>query len=200
MTRVRNATTSLPIHGRSSSLSKISAYNIKPVTPPEGRIIYHYQDVIQKPFEFEKTIYNDLLERLLSERDKAKKSLDNDTKDLAHQITSLVKQYNSLVEILVKIEAVEGYQIDQALQHFLVFHRHAFSAYGITIRQFLYLEYDPILLKSKLAIEGYKKSRAYFFSNKGLIVELFYLFDRLVTGLDNQSTNVHYGHMLDIKA
>ncbi len=200
MTRLRNATTSLPIHGRSSSLSKISAYNIKPVTPPEGRIIYHYQDVIQKPFGFEKTVYNELLERLLSERDKAKKTLDNDTKDLVQQITSLVKQYNSLVEILVKIEAVEGYQIDQALQHFLVFHRHAFSAYGITIRQFLYLEYDPILLKAKLTKEGNKKTRVYFFSNKGLIVELFYLFDRLVTGLDNQSTNIHYGHMLDIKA
>lgn len=200
MTRVRNATTSLPIHGRSSSSTKISAYNIKPVTPPEGRIIYHYHDLTQKPLKYEKPVYNDLLHRLLTERDIAKKSLNQEMTDLLEQITLLIKQYNGLVEILVKIEAIEGYQIDQVLQHFLVFHRPAFKVYGIDIRQFLYLEYDPILLKAKLTKEGLKKSKYHFLGNKGLLSELLYLFDRLVMGLDNQAANNLYGHMFDIKA
>jgi len=179
---------------------KISAYNIKPVTTVQSRLVHHYHDVLSSKQGDMHRSEDTLLHQLIVERDRAKKTIREHSKDLAHQVIQVIKQYNALIDILIKVEEKEGCQVDQALQHFLVFHKPAFSTYGISVRQFLFLEYDPIVMKHQIAKEGIVKSHALLIGSKGIITDLFYLFDRLVSSLNTENASANPVHLLDIKA
>ena len=200
MTIYKSTTASMAHANASNQYKKIDNYTIKPVNATNSRLVHHYHD---PTFSKRSSIHNHqdpLLHRLIVERDNAKKTLNNNTNDLAIKVIKVIKHYNSLIEVLVKIEAKEGYQVDQSLQHFLVFHRRAFSFFGIAIRQFLYLEYDPIVLRGQIANEGVQKSNILLLGSKGIITELFYLFDRVVSSLESPKDFEMNGHLLDIKA
>lgn len=196
---IQRSNTSLP-YVHTHSLQRLNAYGIKPVTPSDSKLVHHYQDVKPPRKTHAQQREETLLQQLLTERDKARKTFQNPSKELAQQIIQVIKQYNALAEILVKVEAKEGFQVDQALQHFLVFHKPAFQSYGISIRQFLYLEYDPIALRQRITHEGTAKTQAFLLGGKGIFTDLFYLFDKLVSALDHESFSDTSGQTLDIKA
>lgn len=195
----KSTTTSLPqIHV--PHYQKLNAYNIKPVQATESRLVHHYQDASFNKHQLGHAAQHTLLQQLIAEREKSRKSSRLPDKDLTANIIHAVRDYNTLVEILVKVEEIEGVQVDQTLQHFLVFHRADFHSYGIQVRQSIYLEYDPILLRHKISAEGVKKSQAILIGPKGLVTELFYLFDRIVVALNHMGYDSDTGQKFDIKA
>jgi hypothetical protein len=200
MTSYKNTTSTISSNVHAQINTKNRQYNIQPVKPVESHIIHHYQDALAPRDKKDRLVNQQLIARLEFEQQHAKRKLNEHTQDLTQQILALVKQYNSLVEILVKIEAIEGCQIDQSLQHFLVFHRHEFSYFGISIRQFLYLEYDPIILKSSIKREGVSKTSVKLIGSKGLFGQLLFLFDRLVMSLTSRTLDESFGHHIDTRA
>lgn len=200
MTIQKNTTTSLPLHPYHQTQKKLDQYTIKPVHSTESRLVHHYQDTFTPKASPLLQKDKGLLHQLLDERERARKLFQEKNQVLYQTIISLIKHYNYLVEILVKLEAKEGCQIDQLIQHFLVSHKSTFLSYGISVRQYLYLEYDPIVLKHQIEKNGSKTTQVLLLGKKGLLYELLYLFDRLVSQLGALSESNESRSQIDLKA
>lgn len=174
---------------------------IKPVGALENDTVSRYGDILSKAHQANKRHASSLFKQLDKDSERARAMMQAKIDNMELFIKDIITLYNQVVSIIVKIEEDMAYQIDQDLQHFLMTKHLNFVAYGIAVRQSLYLEYHTILLRHMLKTTPEETIYEDLFGHKGLFTQLFTIVDQVKLEFDVvPGEDDHFGRIIDTKA